>query len=74
MNNQTPMIKRYYKPYITNKRKGDITWQITSLTNYCSALTYVYWAVSGVDSDIIALGDMRVQYYIQFRKPKMSNA
>jgi len=46
---------------------------ITQQTNFSSALTYMYWAVSGVDNDSISLGDVQVTYYIQFRKPKMSN-
>jgi len=72
MNAQTPEVKRYYKPYITNKRKGDAIWQITGLDAYCSALTYLWWSVSGVDENTLSLGDLNVVYYIQFRKPKMS--
>lgn len=72
MNTQTGEVKRYYKPHITNKRKGDAVWQITSIASYSAAVTYLYWQVSGTDTENLVLGDLNVQYYIQFRKPKMS--
>jgi len=71
MNTNTPQIKRYYRPAAFNRRQGNVIYAPTSQTTYVPALTYAYWQISGVDTDNLVVGDVRVQYYIQFRKPKV---